>query len=116
MRNDLDRLNNMLIHDTGVVKTYIIPISNIINLMVRVSTNGGFDHISVSVKNKSGQIIERCPKWKEMKVIKEMFFKKDEFAFQFHPAEADNVSKHPYCLHIWRNQKGDFPIPPKKFI
>ena len=116
MRNDLDKLSKMLVHDTGVAKSYNIPVSNAVNLFVRVSVNAGFDHLSVSVRNKKGGAVERCPKWKEMKIIKELFFKKNEFAFQFHPCEEDNICYHPYVLHIWRNQNGDFPIPPKEFI
>jgi hypothetical protein len=68
-------------------------------LAVIVSDFGGWDHVSVHVCGES-----RCPTWEEMCCVKELFFKDDEWAVQYHPAKANNINVHPYTLHIWRPQ------------
>lgn len=70
-----------------------------------VSSAGGWDHVSVSHPS-------RCPTWEEMHWIKGLFFKPEETAMQLHPPEADYRSLHPYCLHIWRPQRQQIPLPP----
>jgi hypothetical protein len=30
---------------------------------------------------------------------------------QYHPAEKDYVSNHPYCLHIWKPVGVELPVP-----
>jgi hypothetical protein len=66
-------------------------------LACQISEGGGWDHVSVSLPH-------RCPTWEEMCFIKELFFRDDETCFQLHPAKKENISFHPYCLHIWRPQ------------
>ena len=73
------------------------------------SDGGGWDHVSVSFRN-------RCPSWDEMCEIKDMFFRPDECCIEYHPAEKDYVNVHPYCLHIWRPQKDELPKPPRIFV
>lgn len=55
-----------------------------------------------------------------MEQIRRLFFKDDEFAFQYHAPLAEYVDGssfgHPYCLHLWRPQKGAFPVPPKWLV
>lgn len=71
-----------------------------------VSDGGGWDHVSISLK-------DRCPTWLEMCHFKDLFFKKSETVVQFHPAEAAYVNLHPNCLHLWRKQKkGGHELPP----
>jgi hypothetical protein len=75
---------------------------------VVVASNGdGWDHVSVSTK-------DRCPTWEEMDRIKRLFFRPDEVAMQLHVAEADHISRHPYTLHLWRphGTKRAIPLPP----
>lgn len=74
------------------------------------STDGGWDHVSVS--NKKG----RCPTWDEMKCIKELFFKPDEWAIQYNPPPDENISRHNYVLHLWRPQQSELPVPPRIFV
>lgn len=69
------------------------------------STGGGWEHVSVSFNH-------RCPTWEEMCEIKRMFFHPDEVVVQYHPAESEYVNNHQYCLHLWRPQKQDMPMPP----
>lgn len=70
-----------------------------------VSWGGGWDHVSASFRN-------RTPTWEEMAEIKEMFFRKEETAVQFHPAAAEYINQHPYCLHIWKKQGQQHELPP----
>lgn len=77
------------------------------SFFVVASTGGGWDHVSVSPKN-----LKRCPTWEEMCEIKKMFFKPDEMVIEYHPASADYVNIHPYCLHLWRPQRETVPAPP----
>jgi len=70
---------------------------------VVVSTGEGWDHVSASLPN-------RCLTWEEMVFIKRAFFKRDEWAVEFHPPEAENISLHNYCLHLWRPHM-PMPLP-----
>lgn len=73
------------------------------------SWGGGWDHVSVSFRN-------RCPTWDEMCIVKDLFFYPEECCIQYHPATADYVNKMPYCLHIWRPQDQELPRPPKHYV
>jgi len=46
-----------------------------------------------------------------MVLIKRAFFKRDEWAIEYHPPERENRSFHDYCLHLWRPQLAVFPLP-----
>lgn len=69
------------------------------------SWGGGWDHVSVSFRN-------RLPTWDEMCEVKRMFFKPEETAWEYHPMESKYINNHPYALHIWRLQGINLPIPP----
>lgn len=68
-----------------------------------------WEHISVSLKN-------RCPNWKEMCFIKDLFWGEDEIAIQYHPKKEDYVNNHNNCLHIWRPVGVDIPTPPSILV
>ena len=75
-----------------------------------VCSNGcGWDHVSVSLRN-------RCPSWNEMCIVKDIFFSESECCVEYHPAKEDYVNMHPYCLHIWKPQDCEMPKPPKLFV
>jgi hypothetical protein len=78
-------------------------------LMIIASFGGGWDHVSVSYKN-------RCPTWDETCLVKDIFFDKDEAVVQYHPAEKDYINKHPYCLHLWKPQEQEILMPPKWMV
>jgi hypothetical protein len=84
------------------------PIDKAVMVIV-ASTGGGWDHVSVSRKN-------RCPNWTEMEHVKRLFFRDDETAVQFHVPEADHVNMHPTCLHLWRCTSRPFPRPPSVMV
>jgi hypothetical protein len=78
-------------------------------MVVIASSDGGWDHVSVSRKR-------RCPNWGEMEQAKRMFFKADETAMQLHVPSEDHINIHPYCLHLWRPQLLVIPKPPAIFV
>jgi hypothetical protein len=78
-------------------------------LAVIATTEHGWDHVSVSLPN-------RCPTWSEMDFIKRLFFKNNEVAFQLHPATSNHINVHNFCLHIWRPQDVDIPLPPTYMV
>lgn len=80
-------------HPTGVL------------LRVIASNGGGWDHVSVSLPN-------RTPNWREMEYIKRLFFRENEAAMQIHVPPADHINCHPNCLHLWRPQDTEIPRPP----
>lgn len=83
------------------------PVSPVADTVLKViASNGdGWDHVSVSLPH-------RCPDWPEMCHIKDLFWSPEETVIQYHPAAADYVNHHPHCLHMWRKQEFEFPVPP----
>lgn len=72
---------------------------------VILSDGFGWDHVSASYKN-------RCPTWEEMSMLKDLFFDEEEAVMQIHVPKSHHVNNHPYCLHLWRPQEIDIPLPP----
>lgn len=64
-----------------------------------------WEHVSVSPPN-------RCPNWPEMCYVKDLFFAPEEVVMQLHPAKADHINIHNFCLHLWRPLKAEIPLPP----
>jgi len=75
---------------------FIIPYQSF-QLTVIASDGYGWDHVSVSLRN-------RCPNWHEMSYIKDLFFDDEETVVQFHPKKSEYVDNHPNCLHLWKKQ------------
>lgn len=69
----------------------------------------GWEHLSVSFPNK-------IPSWEVMNEMKEMFFKDDEDAFQYHPKKENYINNNEYTLHIWRPLETDIPVPPSILV
>jgi hypothetical protein len=78
-------------------------------LVVVASADAGWDHVSVSRKN-------RCPNWAEMDHIKRLFFRDDETAMQLHVPPSEHVNIHPTTLHLWRPIDQEIPRPPAGFV
>lgn len=79
------------------------------NLRVIATTEGGWDHVSVSIAN-------RCPTWDEMELVKRAFFFEHETAMQLHVPPSEHINIHPYCLHLWRPQNVAIPRPPSAMV
>ena len=97
---------------------FLVPVSTVrggvrVRSNMRILASSGkdqepgmrWDHVSVSHS-------DRCPTWEEMDFVKRLFFLPDEVCFQLHVAESENISNHPYCLHIWRPLEASIPLPP----
>lgn len=78
-------------------------------LRIICSDGMGWDHVSVSLHH-------RCPSWKEMCFIKDLFFNDNETVIQFHPKKTEYVNYHPYCLHLWRNHYEEVELPPSIMV
>lgn len=74
-------------------------------MMVIISDGLGWEHVSVSRK-------DRTPTWEEMCFIKNLVFEEDETVIQYHPAKKDYINVHPYCLHLWKPLEANLPLPP----
>lgn len=69
----------------------------------------GWEHVSVSCKN-------RCPNWPEMCFVKSLFWGADECVIQFHPPKADYVNNHAFCLHMWKDTRTEARRPPSVLV
>ena len=58
-------------------KSYLIP-DDSLDFLVLCSSSLGWEHVSVSLRDKKGDPIDRCPYWEEMCKIKALFFEDDE--------------------------------------
>lgn len=64
-----------------------------------------WEHVSIS-------LADRCPIWKEMVFVKDLFWDESECVLQFHPPKSQYVNCHPYCLHLWKPVGIEIPTPP----
>lgn len=78
-------------------------------LRVVVGVGGGWDHVSVSLPG-------RTPNYQEMKMVKRIFFRPDEWAVEYHPPDADYISVNDHVLHLWRPHDVEIPVPPMEFV
>ena len=87
---------------------FLVPC--VMRYMAVIASDGeGWEHVSVSLKN-------RCPKWEEMCFIKNMFWDDEDIVLQFHPPKSEYVNNHPYCLHLWRPLEKQIPLPPSILV
>jgi hypothetical protein len=78
-------------------------------LTIIFSDGEGWEHVSVSTPG-------RVPNWQEMCFVKELFWAPDDVVMQLHPARAEYVNNHDFCLHLWRPQGQVIPTPPKYLV
>jgi hypothetical protein len=82
------------------------------NHILHVISSGAlneWEHVSVSRKTC-------CPTWDDMCFVKKAFWLPTETVVQYHPPESDYVNNHENCLHLWRNTKHEFQLPPKEYV
>ncbi len=78
-----------------------------------ISDGEGWEHLSVHIPDQGKA---RTPTWDEMCKLKDLFWKKDEWVVQYHPAESKYVNIHPHVLHLWRPREAFLPTPPIMFV
>lgn len=76
---------------------------------VVASDGEGWEHVSVSLPN-------RTPNWREMCFIKDLFWGEDECVVQYHPPKSAYVNNHPNCLHLWKQVGKEFEMPPSILV
>lgn len=79
------------------------------HLKVVSSDGGGWEHVSVSLH-------DRTPTWEEMCYIKDLFWNPSEAVMQLHPPETEYVNNMRYCLHLWRPTDATVPLPPQYMV
>ena len=83
---------------------FIIPFE-IFKLKVIASNDNGWEHVSVSLKN-------RIPNWREMLFVKDLFWGKKDCVVQYYMFKKNSKDNDPYCLHLWRPKDKELPQPP----
>lgn len=78
-------------------------------LFIVASDGQGWEHVSVSCET-------RCPSWKEMCFVKDLFWDAEETVVQYHPRKSTYVDCHPNCLHLWRPIGIGLPEPPPLLV
>ena len=87
---------------------FLIPYQSFM-LRVIASDGKGWEHVSVSLSN-------RCPNWREMCFIKDLFWDGEDVVMQYHPKKSEYVNLHDNCLHLWRPVGEEIPTPPKELV
>jgi hypothetical protein len=87
---------------------FIVPFESF-ELRIQASDGLGWEHVSVSLGS-------RCPNWKEMCFVKDLFWDEEDCVVQFHPPKSEYVNCHPFCLHLWRSIDQPFPVPQKGMV
>lgn len=89
---------------------FFVPFeNNELKVIISAGNQTGWEHVSVSLKN-------RCPNWREMCHVKDLFWSEEEVVVQFHPKKSEYVNNHPTCLHLFKHTSLDFPTPPSILI
>lgn len=88
---------------------FVIPLKHGQKVNVIASNGMGWEHVSVSRK-------DRCPLWEEMCQVKALFWDDDDCVVQFHPPRSEYVNNHPNCLHMWRPIGVSLPMPPSIMV
>lgn len=88
---------------------FVIPLKHQQKLRVIASNGMGWEHVSVSRR-------DRCPTWEEMCQVKALFWGDDDCVVQYHPPRSQYVNNHQNCLHMWRPVGIDMPMPPSIMV
>ncbi len=76
-------------------------------LFMIASRGDGWEHVSVSVKDS-----DDTPTWAEMCWVKDLWFDPEETVIQYHPPRSKYINIDSGCLHLWRPQATQIPMPP----
>jgi len=69
----------------------------------------GWEHVAVSLLN-------RCPHWREMCFIKDVFWDAEDVVISYHPAKSEYVNRYATMSHLSRPTGVDIPTPPKDLV
>lgn len=85
---------------------FLIPFESY-HFKVIASDGMDWDRVSVSLYGNPS----RTPTWKQMCFIKDLFWNAEDCVIQYHPPASEYVNNHPGCLHLWKPQKQNIPMP-----
>lgn len=88
---------------------FAVPTFKGVTLNVIASDGDGWEHVSVSLPN-------RTPTWEEMCFIKDKFWDPEDCVIQYHPPASTYVNCHLNCLHMWKPLSGGVPMPPTYMV
>jgi hypothetical protein len=81
------------------------PCGEKLTILASDGADTGWQHVSVSTRR-------RCPNWREMCFVKNLFWEPEECVVQFHPPASRYVNNYSTVLHMWRCIDKEFPTPP----
>lgn len=84
-------------------------IKNNCPLRVIASDGLGWNHVSVSLP-------DRTPTWMEMCKVTALFWDDEDTVMQLHPPRSEWVNNHSYCLHLWQPIGIEIPRPPDYLV
>lgn len=96
-----------LVEDGGIGEIHLATWSG----SVIWSNGGGWEHVSVCPYKR-----RITPSWDDMCAVKNIFFREDECAVQYHPPKSEYVNNLPNCLHLWRPINAIMPVPPSIMV
>lgn len=67
-----------------------------------------WEHLTVTVIHP---VEKRCPTYEEMKVLKGIFWGKEDCVMQYFLPEDKFKEEHPTTVHLWRKPGLEMPIP-----
>jgi len=91
---------------------FVIPTGKTVLRVISSGSDGKpneWEHVSVS-------LAERCPTWKEMERVRELFFSPEECVLQFSTPRSVKVNISKNCLHLWRQVGVTVPLPPVEYV
>lgn len=80
-----------------------------VDLYCVMSSGEGWDHISISTR-------DRTPTWDEMEFVRKRVTKPGEVWMQFGVPDSLHINVHPYVLHWWRPQHREVRLPPRWMV
>ena len=78
-------------------------------IIVSDGTLSGWEHVSVSLKN-------RLPNWEEMSYVKSLFWDDEETAMQLHSPLSHYINHAKNCLLLWSPTNEILPLPPRLLV
>jgi hypothetical protein len=79
------------------------------SLVVIASDGAGWEHVSARATRDRAS---RIPTWREMCLLKGLYWDDADRVVQYHPPRAEYVNTHPHVLHLWRPTTVELPAPP----
>lgn len=76
-------------------------------LLIIASDGLGWEHVSVQAYRRQS----RTPNWREMSLVKSLFWDDEDVVIQYHPRRSEYVNQHPHVLHLWRPIGVELPTP-----